>query len=114
MRHTILAVMLLTLTAAAQSNDTKLGDDYAKAALRALLAERDRLPSESVDRVVFLIDEADVEASTPAEEASFSELNRILGTWKDRTKRNMCFTVLKSALKKRDGTTPQMCSKEYQ
>jgi hypothetical protein len=57
------------------------------------------------------LDEADVEASTPAEEASFKELNRILGIWIRRPIQDnqACYQALKANLKARNGATPEAC-----
>ena len=71
-------IVILTASALSQSKDNRIGDCYAKAALRAVIFTNE---GATVERVSFLLDEADVEASTPAEEASLKELNRILRLW---------------------------------
>src|ERR1017187_1029210 len=70
-------IVLLSASALSESKDSRIGDDYAKAALRAVIYLNES--GITPERTSFLLDEADVEASTPAEEASFKELNRILG-----------------------------------
>ena len=63
------------------------------------------------ERLSFLVDEADVEASTPAEEASLKELNRILGVWIRRPVQDnqSCYQALKINLKARNGAILEVC-----
>lgn len=62
-------------------------------------------------KLAFLLDEADVEASTPAEETNFRELNRILGIWINRPRQDnqACYHALKINLKARNGAIPETC-----
>jgi hypothetical protein len=104
-------IVLLTLTASAlaQSKDSGIGDDYAKAALRAVIYTNES--GISMERVSFLLDEADVEASTAAEEANLKELNRILFVWITRPRQDnqVCYQTLKMNLKARNGAIPEAC-----
>lgn len=102
-------IVILTSSALSQSKGTRIGDDYAKAALRAVIYTNES--GISAERVSFLVDEADVEASTPAEEASLKELNRILGLWARRPIQDnqACYQALKANLKARNGATPEVC-----
>jgi len=105
----LLAPVLLTSSVLPQTKDNRIGDDYARAALRALIYTNES--GITAERVSFLVDEADVEASTPAEEASLKELNRILGVWISRPiyDRKPCYLALKTNLKARNGATPEAC-----
>jgi hypothetical protein len=102
-------IFLLTASALSESKDSRIGDDYAKAALRAVIYLNES--GITPERTSFLLDEADVEASTPAEEASFKELNRILGIWIRRPIQDnqACYQALKANLKARNGATPEAC-----
>jgi hypothetical protein len=102
-------IVLLTASALAQSKGTSIGDDYARAALRAVIYTNES--GISPERVSFLLDEADVEASTPAEEANLRELNRILGIWVARPRQDnqACYQALKINLKARNGAIPETC-----
>ena len=61
-------IVFFTVSAMCDSKDTRIGDDYAKAALRAVIYTNES--GITPERVSFLVDEADVEASTPVEEAN--------------------------------------------
>ena len=102
-------IVLLTSTVMSQSTSTRIGDDYARAALRALIYTTQS--GVTSPRISALINEADVEASTPAEEASLRELNRIIGLWITHpgNDRQSCYLALKANLKARNGTTPEAC-----
>jgi hypothetical protein len=102
-------IVLLSASALSQSKDSRIGDDYAKAALRAVIYAGGG--GITPERASFLIDEADVEASTPAEEASLKEVNRILGVWIRRPTQDnqVCYQALKINLKARNGATPEAC-----
>lgn len=102
-------IVLLTSAAQFQNKDARIGDDYAKAALRTVIYTYDS--GISPEPVAVLMDEADVEASTPAEEASLRELNRILGLWARRPIQDnqACYQALKANLKARSGATPEVC-----
>jgi hypothetical protein len=102
-------VAVLTSLAIAQGRDNRIGDDYARAALRAAIYMNET--GVTAERVSFLLDEADVEASSPAEEASLRELNRILGVWMRQPLQDhrVCYMALKSNLKARSGATPEAC-----
>lgn len=101
-------IVILTASALSQSKDNRIGDCYAKAALRAVIFTNEGATAE---RVSFLLDEADVEASTPAEEASLKELNRILRLWISRAANDnqVCYQALKINLKARNGALPEVC-----
>ncbi|MFI5101767.1 MAG: hypothetical protein ACHP9V_00200 [Terriglobales bacterium] len=104
-----MALIVLSVSALSQSKDSRIGDDYAKAALRAVIYTNESgIPPE---RVSFLMDEADVEASTPAEEANLKELNHILGIWVRRPIQDnqVCYQALKTNLKARNGAIPEAC-----
>ena len=105
----VILIVLLSASALPQRNDSRIGDDYARAALRAIIYTAQS--GITVQRISILLDEADVEASTPAEEASLKELNRILGDWIRRPSvdRQACFLALKANLKARNGATPEAC-----
>jgi hypothetical protein len=103
-------VLLSSTCLLSQSRDTRIGDDYAKAALRAVIYTNES--GVTAEHLSFLVDEADVEATTPAEEASFRELNRIVGIWVRRPindTNQACYQALKANLKARNGATPEPC-----
>jgi len=102
-------IVLLTSSVLSQSSNTRIGDDYARAALRAVISTTQS--GITAQRISILVDEADVEASTPAEEASLKEINRILGMWitKPSYDRQACYLALKANLKARNGATPEAC-----
>lgn len=102
-------IVLLSASALSQSHDSRIGDDYARAALRAVIYTAQS--GITAQRISILLDEADVEASTPAEEASLKEINRILGDWIGRPSadRQACYLALKSYLTARNGATPEAC-----
>ncbi len=102
-------IVLLTTCALAQSHDSRIGDDYARAALRAIIYTNQS--GITAEHISILVDEADVEASTPAEEASLKEINRILGIWISRpiSDHQVCYLALKANLKARNGATPEAC-----
>jgi hypothetical protein len=105
----ITLIILLTTSALSQSNNSRIGDDYARAALRAIIYTYQS--GITAQRISILLDEADVEASTPAEEAALKELNRILGNWfrAPGMDHQACFQALKTNLKARNGATPEAC-----
>ena len=105
----ITVIVLLNTSLASQSTDTRIGDDYARAALRAVIYSKQ--VGMDVQRISILLMEADVEASTPAEEASLKEVNRILGVWFKfpSVDNQTCYLALKSNLKARNGATPEAC-----
>ena len=105
----IVLVILLSASVLAQNRESRfLGDDYARAALRVLLYTNHG--GVVMQRLVALLDDADVEASTPAEEASLAELNRIIGNWINRSADHQaCYLALKANLKARNGATPESC-----
>lgn len=105
----IASIVLLTTSALSQSNNTRIGDDYARAALRAIIYTYQT--GITAQRISILLDEADVEATTPAEEASLKEVNRILGNWFSRPSMDhqACYQALKANLKARNGATPEAC-----
>ena len=105
----IALIVLLTSPVLSQSNYSRIGDDYARAALRAIIYTNQS--GITAQRISILVDEADVEASTPAEEASLKEINRILGIWITRPSydHQVCYQALKMNLKARNGATPEAC-----
>ncbi len=109
MRIVIALVVIITSSALAQSNSSSIGDDYARAALRAVIYTAQS--GISAERISILLDEADVEASTPAEEASLKEINRILRIWISRpiSDHQNCYLALKINLKARNGSIPEAC-----
>jgi len=111
MSLSVVLVLLLGLSASvqSQSRSSRVGDDYARAALRVIIYTNQS--GITVQKISILLDEADVEASTPAEEASLTELNRVLGDWIRRpsTDHQRCFQALKTNLKARNGETPEAC-----
>jgi hypothetical protein len=103
-------LLLLSLTVSSQSNNTRLGDNYARAARRAMIYAGDG--NVGVEQMAMAIDEADVEASTPAEEASLREISRIVRVWKGKvisSEDRACYLVLKANLNARSGATPEQC-----
>ena len=76
MKMRIALIVLLVSTALSQNTSTRIGDDYARAALRAVIFTNQT--GITVQRISVLLDEADVEASTPSEEVS---LNRSTASW---------------------------------
>jgi len=102
-------IVLFAASVLAQSHDSRIGDDYARAALRAIIYTTQS--GITAERISILVDEADVEASTPAEEASLREINRILGIWISRpiADHQACYLALKMNLKARNGATPEAC-----
>ena len=86
-----------------------MGDDSARATLRAILYTTQS--GITAQRISILLDEADVEASTPTEETSLKEVNRILGNWISRPSvdHQNCYQALKANLKARNGGTPEAC-----
>jgi hypothetical protein len=107
---TAIVVLCLSAFVLSQNHEnSRIGNDYAKAALRAIIYTSET--GVSSRHISELLDEADVEASTPAEEASLKEINRILGNWlriPSMDYRN-CYLALKSNLKARNGATPEAC-----
>jgi hypothetical protein len=101
-------IVILTASALPQNRDSRIGDCYAKAALRAVILTNEGVTQE---RVSFLFDEADVEASSPAEEANLKELSRILRLWMSRTSNDnqACYQAIKINLKARNGAIPEVC-----
>ncbi len=65
----------------------------------------------TVQDISVLVAEADVEASTPAEEASLKEVSRILRLWLSSpiADHQACYLALKANLKARNGATPEAC-----
>ena len=110
-RLTIAIALTAVLSASAwsQNNSSRIGDDYARAALRAIIYTNQS--GIAAERNSFLINDADVEASTTAEEASLKEINRILGNWVSHSSydHQPCYQALKANLKARNGATPEAC-----
>jgi hypothetical protein len=110
-RITIAVTLIVVLggSMAAQGNSTRIGDDYARAALRVIIYTNES--GITMERISFLLNEADVEASGSVEESSLKELNRILGVWikSPSYDHQNCYRALKANLKARNGTTPEPC-----
>jgi hypothetical protein len=90
-------------------SDFRIGDDYARNALRGLIfAYQGGVNAAYLNG---LLVEADVAASTPPEEVSLRELNRILGLWARSpiADHQACYLALKANLKARIGATPEPC-----
>ena len=104
-----LVLSLLSVPLFAQGRGSALGDDYSRAALRAVIYSKEG--STDAQFIQSLLIEADVAASTPAEEASLKELNRILGNWfrSPSNDHQACYLALKTNLKARKGETPEAC-----
>jgi hypothetical protein len=102
-------IAVLSGSVLAQRSDTRIGDDYARAALRVIIYTNES--GITMERISFLLNEADVEASTPAEESSLKELNRILGAWikSPSYDHQNCYRALKANLKARTGAIPEAC-----
>lgn len=105
----LMLIVALSLPLCSQSNYGRIGDDYARAALRVIIYINET--GITMERISFLLDEADVEASTAAEEASLKEVNRIMGNWINHPSvdRQACYHALKANLKARNGATPEAC-----
>jgi len=104
---TLLALLGASLLSA--GNDSRISDDYARAALRAVIYTKQS--GIDAQQISAFLNEADVEASTPAEEESLKEINRILGNWFSRPilDNNACYVALKRNLKARNGAIPEAC-----
>ncbi len=102
-------LVLLTSSVLSQTHGSSLGDHYARAALPTIIYTNQT--GISAEHISILLDQADVEASTPAEEASLMELNRILSVWISRPSydRQPCYLAFKANLKARNGATPEAC-----
>ncbi len=105
----IALIVILSASLVSQSNYSRIGDDYARAALRVIIYTNET--GIAAQRISVLLDEADVESSTPAEEASLKELNRIMGIWINHPSNDhrACYLALKANLKARNGATPEAC-----
>ncbi len=107
----VLAALLPTLVAA---QPMRVGDDYALAALRAVVhAQTFGTASEISVKQWEFIDEADVQAITEAELQSLDRIKTVIsGPWNvnhSAAQVQACYGALKTALKKRDGATPEVC-----
>jgi hypothetical protein len=102
-------MVVLSGSLLSQSSSSRIGDNYARAALRALIYTKQG--GIDVGQISMFLNEADVEASTPAEEASLKELNHILSMWISHPSvdNQACYLALKSNLKARHGSTPEAC-----
>ena len=105
-------VALLPMLAVAES--VRVSDDYAIAALRAVIhAQTFGTSSENSVKQLEFIDEADAQATTEYEQQSFEHIKDVLtGRWSvnhSGTQVQTCYAALKAALKKRDGATPESC-----
>jgi len=108
----ILLAALLPTLAAAQS--TRVSDDYAIAALRAVVHAQTFGPLEADSpKLLEFLNEADVQATTDVEERSLETIERVLvGGWRvnhSGMQVQTCYAALKTALKRRDGATPEPC-----
>jgi FlaG/FlaF family flagellin (archaellin) len=114
MLKAILIVLTTLLPAVAGAQTVRLSDDYAIAALRAVVhAQTFGIALENSAKAWEFINEADVQATTEAEQQSFERVKTVLvGPWgvnHSGTQVQACYAALKTALKKRDGTTPEVC-----
>ena len=108
----ITLAVFLPILAPAQT--VRVSDDYAIAALRAVIhAQTFGTVSENSAREWEFINEADVQATTEAEQQSLENVKNVLvGGWSlnhSGAQVQKCYAVLKAALKKRDGATPEVC-----
>jgi len=105
----LMLLLAFSLPLFSRANYNRIGDDYSRAALRVIIYTQES--GITAERISLLLDEADVEASTPAEEASLRELNRIMGLWVNypSVDRQPCYLALKANLKARNGATPEPC-----
>jgi hypothetical protein len=114
MLKTILIVLAVSLPTVAAAQTMRVSDDYALAALRAVVHAQTFGPaSETSAKQWEFIDEADVYAITEAELQSLERIKMaIFGSWSvnhSGAQVQACYAALKTALKKRDGTTPEAC-----
>jgi len=112
--RTILILLAALLPTLAAAQNTRVSDDYAIAALRAVVHAQKfgPLEADSPKELEFL-DEADVQATTDAEQRSFETIEKVLvGGWRvnhSGMQVQACYAALKTALKRRDGATPESC-----
>jgi len=112
--RTILILLAALLPTLAAAQNTRVSDDYAIAALRAVVHAQKfgPLEADSPKELEFL-DEADVQATTDVEQRSFETIERVLvGGWRvnhSGMQVQACYAALKAALKRRDGATPESC-----
>ena len=112
--RTILILLAALLPSLAVGQSTRVSDDYAIAALRAVVHAQTfgPLEADSLKELEFL-NEADVQATTEVEQRSFETIARVLvGGWRvnhSGMQVQTCYAALKTALKRRDGTTPESC-----
>jgi FlaG/FlaF family flagellin (archaellin) len=114
MLKTILIVLAVLLPTVAVAERQHLSDDYAMAALRAVVhAQTFGTASEISPKQWEFIDEADVQAITEAELQSLERIKTVIsGPWNvnhSAAQVQACYGALKTALKKRDGATPEAC-----
>ena len=110
----VLAV-LFSMAAGAQAGETaRVSDDYALAALRAVIhAQTFGITTDNSPKEWEFVNEADVQANTEAEQKSLEQIERVIfNGWAmnhSGSQVQACYAALKTALKKRDGTTPEAC-----
>ena len=114
MLKTILVILVALLPTMALAESARVSDDYAIAALRAVIrAQTFGTASEFSAKQWEFIVEADVYATTEAELQSLERIKTVIfGSWSvnhSGAQVQACYTALKTALKKRDGTTPEAC-----
>lgn len=111
----ILIFLAAVLAVQANAQTARLRDDYAIAALRAVVHAQTFGTASEFDlaKEWELIDEADVQATTDTELASLDTIKNVLvGGWKTNHSASQvqsCYAALKTALRRRDGTTPKAC-----
>jgi FlaG/FlaF family flagellin (archaellin) len=114
MLKALLIVLAALIPSLAAGQSVRVSDDYAIAALRAVIhAQTFGTLSENSAKEWEFIDEADVQATTEAEQQSLEHIKKVLlGGWSvnhSGTQLQACYAALKTALKKRDGATPESC-----
>jgi FlaG/FlaF family flagellin (archaellin) len=114
MLKTILLVLAVLLPTVAVAEPMRVSDDYALAALRAVVHARTFGTATEISAKEWeFINEADVQATTEAELQSLERLKTVIfGPWSvnhSGAQVQACYAALKIALKKRDGATPEAC-----
>jgi hypothetical protein len=140
MRHLLYALLLAVTAVSVRAQDTKLGDAYGVAAVRAVIQFE-----SDWDKAGQLLIELEAQISSPAEQASYDNILAVLKTVQTGQRRvndaydycsqpntmntckwdawkaanaayaasiQPCFTALKTNLKRRDGTVPQECKRD--
>jgi len=114
MLRTILIALAVLFSMGTGEQNARVGDDYAIAALRAVIhAQTFGITSDNSPREWEFVNEADVQANTEAEQKSLEQIERVLFSgWTvnhSGSQVQACYAALKTTLKKREGTTPEVC-----